>query len=139
MARKFTKGKQRAIVKALRAGEYAKAAAEAQGVDESTYYRWLQRGEAALKAADDDDEPVDAKELGYADFLVKVRRAEAEAEQAALRRVQSSEDWRATAWFLERRYPGRWAKRQSVDVTSKEQPIRTVEVVRTVRGRPGEI
>jgi len=69
MARKFTKGKQRAIVKALRAGEYAKAAAEAQGVDESTYYRWLQRGEAALKAADDDDEPVDAKELGYADFL----------------------------------------------------------------------
>jgi transposase len=137
MARKFTKGTQRAIVEALKAGEYAKVAAEAQGVDESTYYRWLQRGEAAAKAADN-GKPVDAKELGYADFLVKVRRAEAEAEQAALRRVQGSEDWRATAWFLERRYPGRWAKRQNVDVTTKEQPIRIVEVVRTVRASADE-
>lgn len=137
MARKFTKGTQRAIVKALKAGGYAKAAAEAQGVDESTYYRWLQRGEVATKAAENDG-PVDEKELAYADFLVKVRQAEAEAEQAALQRVQRSEDWRATAWFLERRYPGRWAKRQNLDVTSKDQPIRTVEVVRTVRASADE-
>jgi len=132
MTRKFTKRKQRAVVKALKAGEYAKVAAEAQGIDESTYYRWLQRGEAAIKASDN-GETMDAKELGYADFVVKVRQAEAEAEETALQRVQRSEDWRATAWFLERRYPGRWAKRQSLDVTSKEQPIRTVEVVRTVQ------
>ncbi len=137
MTRKFTKGKQRAILKALKAGEYAKVAAEAQGIDESTYYRWLQRGEAAMKAAGN-NEPVDTKEREYADFVVKVRQAEAEAEQAALHALQRSEDWRAMAWFLERRYPGRWAKRQSLDFTSKEQPIRTVEVVRTVRASADE-
>ena len=35
--------------------------------------------------------------------------------------------------YLERRHPGRWASRQNVDVTSNDEPIRAIEVVRTVR------
>ncbi len=131
VTRKFTRGNQKKILEYLRAGHYAKVAAARLGIDESTYYRWLQRGEATLKAAAA-GEPVAAKDRQYARFVERVREAEAEAEQTALRRVLRSEDWRATAWFLERRHPGRWARRQGVDVTSKGQPIRTVEVVRTV-------
>ncbi len=148
--RKFTGGKQRAIIKALKGGAYAKAAAEQNGIDESTYYRWLQRGEAALEAeaahleAEQADEaqmapPLpDKRELEYARFVEKVRAAETQAEAEALEKIRGADDWRAQAWFLERRQPGRWAKRENVDVTTKGQPIRTVVVTRTVREGDGE-
>jgi hypothetical protein len=100
--------------------------------------RWLQRGEAVLKAAEVESAvELPQRELEYARFVEKVRRAEAQAEQEALEKISGSADWRAQAWYLERRHPGRWAKRQNVDVTSKDQPIRTVEVVLR-RGDNGE-
>jgi len=34
------------IVSAIRAGNYAKIAAESAGISERTFYDWLQRGEA---------------------------------------------------------------------------------------------
>jgi DNA invertase Pin-like site-specific DNA recombinase len=59
------------IVKAFRAGNYAEAAARSAGIGASTYYRWLERGEA--------------EEVGIPrDLLEEVRRAEAEAEVHAV-------------------------------------------------------
>jgi hypothetical protein len=73
-------------------------------------------------------------------FFEAYRKAEATAEEKAIKAVQAAfpSDWRAAMTYLERRHPGRWAKRQNLDVTSKEQPIRTVEVVRTVRADGSE-
>jgi drug/metabolite transporter (DMT)-like permease len=51
VSRKFTRGNQKRILEHLRAGDYAKVAAGRVGIDESTYYRWLQRGEAARSYA----------------------------------------------------------------------------------------
>ena len=107
----------------MREGHYAKTAAATSGITEQTLYTWLRKGE----------DPEHYPE--HAAFLEAYRKAEATAEEKAIKAIQAAFpcDWRAAMTYLERRHPGRWAKRQNVDVTSKGQPIHTVEVVRTVR------
>jgi hypothetical protein len=41
---KLTANRQELIVSAIRIGNYARVAAEAAGIDESTLYRWMKRG-----------------------------------------------------------------------------------------------
>jgi hypothetical protein len=123
MSEKFTSRRKIAILRKMREGHYAKTAAETSGITEQTLYNWLKKG----------DDPERYPE--YAAFLEAYRKAEAVAEGRAIKAIQDAfpGDWRAAMTYLERRHPGRWAKRQNVDVTSKEQPITMVEVVRTVR------
>ncbi len=45
MTSKFTKKRRAAIIEALRAGNYAKAAAEHNGISEQTYHNWIKEGE----------------------------------------------------------------------------------------------
>jgi hypothetical protein len=59
----------------------------------------------------------------YYDFRVAVERAEAEAEVEAvaiLRSAMVEGDWRATVGFLERRYPSRWRRQQTTELTGAD-------------------
>jgi hypothetical protein len=98
--------RQERILDAIRAGSYAEPACRAAGIAESTYYRWLQRGEAEDRGI-------------YADFVQAVRCAEAEAEVKAVEVVQLKmlEDWRAAIAFLERRHPSRWRRQTSAEIS----------------------
>ena len=92
------------IVTAIRAGNYAEPAARSAGISPATYYRWLRRGQKAPSGI-------------YRDFCEEVRRAESDAEVhavAVIRRAMSG-DWRAAAHYLERRYPDRWRRRESLE------------------------
>lgn len=112
---KLTPELQERILKAVRAGNYAEAAARASGIAPSTYYRWLQRGSLEESGA-------------YRDFTEAVRQAEAEAEvhAVAILRRAMGEDWRAALAYLERRYPGRWRRHTSTELTGPDGgPIRT--------------
>jgi transposase len=112
---KLTPELQERIVKAVRAGNYAEAAARANGISASTYYRWLQRGALNDSGA-------------YRDFGEAVRQAEAEAEvhAVAILRRAMGEDWRAALAYLERRHPGRWRRHTSTELTGKDGgPLRT--------------
>jgi transposase len=128
MSEKFTSRRRNAILRKMREGHYAKTAAETSGITEQTLYNWLKKGE------DPERHPE------YAVFLEACRKAEATAEEKAIKAIQAAfpDDWRAAMTYLERRHPGRWSKRQNVDVTSEGQQIRTVEVVRTVRSNGNE-
>lgn len=109
----------------MREGHFARTAAETSAITEQTLYNWLRKGE------DPDHYPE------HAAFLEAYRRAEATAEERAIKAIQDAYpiDWRAAMTYLERSHPDRWARRQNVDVTSNGEPIRTIEVVRTVRAR----
>ena len=101
---KLTPEIQARIVTAIRAGNYAEPAARSAGISPATYYRWLRRGERAASGI-------------YRDFYEQVRRAESEAEVhavAVIRRAMG-DDWRAAAHYLERRYPDRWRRRESLE------------------------
>lgn len=107
---KLTEQKQRQFVKLLEAGNFREIVCRACGIGTSTFYRWLERG--ALE------------ESGiYHDFRVAVERAEAEAEieaVAVLRTAIIEGDWRATVGFLERRYPARWRRQQTTELTGAD-------------------
>ena len=97
---KLTDEVQEAICQSIRNGNYAKVAAEAAKVSETTFYRWLEEGEKA-------------KQGKKREFWESIKEAEAESEQNAVRVVQDAmpHDWKAAMTYLERRHPERWGKR----------------------------
>ena len=51
----------------------------------------------------------------YSEFSEAVKKARAEAEGAHIRNIKESVDngtWQASAWFLERSFPQKWANAQ---------------------------
>jgi hypothetical protein len=53
----------------------------------------------------------------YREFYEEVLRAEAEAEvhAVAVIRKKMPDEWRAAAHYLERRFPDRWRRRESIE------------------------
>lgn len=100
-----------ALLEALRAGNFRQTAARAAGITKRTLSRWLAKGEERPRSR-------------YGRFRIEVLRAEQDAEANALRVVITAgpADWRAAAWFLERKYPQRWARRdpQRLELTGKD-------------------
>lgn len=81
------------------AGNDTDVSAEAAGITKRTFYRWLERGEAA---ADGDE--------AFVAFVAAIGEARAVAEAARVEAIASSKSWQAHAWILERQYPERWSK-----------------------------
>jgi hypothetical protein len=103
-----------AIVECVRAGNYANVSAAAAGIHKTTYFAWMNRGEAASEALSRGD-PVEDSELAFADFHDRVRQAEAEAEMAAVASVREAKGgWQAHMTYLERRFPARWRRMDGI-------------------------
>lgn len=91
----------------LEAGAYRGQAITAAGLAERTVMRWLEIGRDEAQRAEDEDLPL----TFYRHFWQAVVRAEVVPEMRALhtiRRAGERGGWRASAWFLERRYPDVW-------------------------------
>ena len=89
----------------IAAGFSYSASAKLAGIAESTFFRWRAMGQ--LEGAEDI----------YKIFYIEVEEASAFSEAEALQLVRSSaikeRNWRAAAWFLERRFPEKYQKRSS--------------------------
>lgn len=113
MKTKLTPQLQEKIIKYIKAGNYIKIACKAVGIDETTYYRWIEKGKKG-------EEP-------YCKFYKSIKKARAEAEVYMVSRVVSvaKENWQAAMTWLERSFPERWAKREYVGGTG-DRPIEIV-------------
>ena len=99
---KYTPETAEKIVAALRAGNTLKDSALYVGIDEKTLANWRRR---------------------YSDFSDRLARAEAEAtvkHVAAIARAAQDGDWRAAAWWLERRHSAEWRERKEQQITGKD-------------------
>ena len=85
------------------------AAARSAGVSESTFHRWMSRGEQEQSGP-------------FRAFREAVVLAESEAEvyAVAILRRAMPEDWRAALAYLERRHPSRWRRQQTTELTGKD-------------------
>jgi hypothetical protein len=93
-----------ALCDALERGCTRKDAAALAGIAESTLFQWL--------AAGRDDEA-----HRFVELLQAVEHAEAQASQVAvgtIRTAMDKGDWKAAAWWLERRRRRTWGKPQVV-------------------------
>ena len=105
---KCTEEARRKILWALRLGNYRVAAAEYAGVSDRTLCAWLAKGR-------------DEEEGLYADFYRDVLEAERAAEIRALGVIQQAaqKDWKAAAWFLERKFPERYCTRAAIFIAKR--------------------
>ena len=98
------------IVERLRTGAFIDTAAQAAGVHRATLHRWMERGRKAKRGR-------------YHDFLAAVTTAQAESEMRDNLYIAKAavEDWRAAAWRLERRWPGRYGPRVQLLVQQEQE------------------
>lgn len=101
----MTDEKIEAILRTVRLGLHPDRAAMAHGVNPGTMRQHKRRNP---------------------EFVTAIKEAEAAAEQGFLGRIlkHTEKQWTAAAWMLERRWPERWAKREVVIDTTKEDATR---------------
>ncbi len=119
---KLTAELAKQIAGLISAGHYGEVAAQMSGISERTYYDWLARGAAALKAAEASGEDVPASEAPFASFASGVYVAKGLAEARFLKVVtdaaldEETPNLQAAQWLLERTRPERFGRRDTVKV-----------------------
>lgn len=100
---KCTPEVQAIFVEAFEAGHSDVMACEAAGIDDATFYRWLERG-ATGKAP-------------YREFREGIKKAKLVAKQSMVQTILAAASdpkyWTAAAWWLERRFPAEWGKKEA--------------------------
>jgi len=92
-------------VKYLEAGNYQTHVAQALGVSHETWFRWLREGQQ------------EGKGIKY-EFYEAVKKAEARAaiRNVAIIQRAAQDNWQAAAWWLERKFPEEWGRKDKYNV-----------------------
>src|SRR5580658_5839288 len=112
---KLTPDIQEKILTVIKLGAYRTAACDFAGISPETLRNWMRRGE-------------NEGEGPYVEFAAAIKQAEASACLKALGTIRTAMEsqWQAAAWFLERKRPKEWGKRERHELTGKDGgPIRT--------------
>lgn len=99
------------ILGRIAAGDFRYQAAQACSITDRTLRNWIERGQTNVEAVDkaehDGAAPVEID--AYGEFFLEFMATEANVEAAALNYIREDPDWRARAWYLERRKPREYA------------------------------
>ena len=97
---KLTPEVHEAIVDGINAGLTFRLSCARAGVTPATFYRWLEKGEAAQGGV-------------FKEFCDTVSRARADSALRLVSQItlQAPTDWRAAAFILERRFPDDYGRR----------------------------
>ena len=115
---KLTPALQTRIVELIRGGSFSAQAAAACGISESTYYSWTKSGRAA-EAKQQEGLKLSQADKRYLEFLKAIKEAEAQSEARNVMLIQKAANngtWQAAAWYLERKFGSRWAKKDVHEV-----------------------
>ncbi len=140
---KLTPEAQELIVNAVRAGTYLETAAALAGVCKDTLHEWLKRGAnsksgihkrfsdsvaQALAESEHDDASVIRKAAAGYDV---VKQKVVAGPDGTVTTVEKTHEfsWQAAAWRLERRFPQRWGRRESLELTG--DPEKPIEIKQT--------
>ena len=105
---KLTTARAKRICDALAVGATLQSAAEYAGIHRDTLRHWIQKGERMHRGI-------------YARLAEDVYEAQGRAKVAALAtiaRASKDGDWKAAAWFLERREPEGYGRQDKLDVSA---------------------
>lgn len=103
---KFTEETRAKILECIRAGNFREVAARAAGVGKSTFHHWMQ-----------------SEDERFADFQAEVEAAEQDAEVAMVGIVvaAAATDPKHAQWWLERKHPERWGRKDAHRVDLKSE------------------
>jgi transposase len=137
---KLTEATQQELYNTIAAGNTHETACALAGIATSTFYDWLSKGEKA-------------KSGKMRDFYELMKKGEALAEAKRIEIIRKAgegkgvfeekPDWKAAAWYLERRYPEKWGRRHlsadlnhSGEVTEVKEERHRIEVEHTLQQDP---
>ena len=105
---KLTPEVEERIVSSIKSGNFRNTAAKWAGIDERTLRRWMRAGSKSRKGP-------------FKDFVRRVLEAEKAAEMRCVALVMkaASGDAKHAEWWLERKYPQRWGRKERHEVTGK--------------------
>jgi len=106
---KLTQEMHDAILKCIIAGLSYRYTCDYVGISENTFMEWRRTGEA-------DEEK--GENTIYSRLFREVKKAESSAILMRLKNINdaSKESWQAAAWFLERKYPDDFGKKEKHDL-----------------------
>ncbi len=116
---KLTPQVQARIVQAIVGGNDITVAAAYAGIHKAQFYRWLEKGEQQQQGI-------------YRAFRDAIQKAQADAETrnvALIAKAAQEGTWTAAAWWLERKYPERWGRKERHEVTGKDGKDLVIRVV----------
>ena len=96
-------------------GHYAVVVCTYLGIDESTFYKWINKAKQDIEAN---------KKSIYVEFFQSINEAEAKAEMRHLQNIAKSATdgtWQASAWLLERKHKNRWSNKQEIQLSGDEE------------------
>ncbi len=102
----------RVITNVIAKGGSDKAAYEAVGIGETTFYAWLKKGEVARRS--------DSVYREFWEGLTRARSLHQMYHLGTINAAADKGDWRASAWILERRYPDVYGK-QHLEIKGQHQ------------------
>lgn len=125
---KFTPQNAAQFVEIVRRGNFRENACAQIGITPQTMRSWLRAASTGY---------LERRQLEQAErdiYIAWVREldcAEAEAEDLMVTALRTAgiKDWRAAAWYLERRGPKRWGFKAQVEVSLQEELQRVLDVV----------
>jgi transposase-like protein len=103
---KLTPELQAEIIYLLKIGNFVETLCNFVGINKSTYYDWMKKGEESTHPRN--------KYKIFQEAVVQVM-AQSEAMNVAIITKLSKYDWRAAAWILSRRHPDKWGKKKYED------------------------
>ena len=99
---KYTYELSQVITKAVEEGSSLENASKLAGISRPTIYAWKKK---------------------YKGFAKRLEEALARQEINLVSCIYNSDDWRAQAFLLERRFPDRWSKNRKVEVNRSEVEV----------------
>lgn len=101
----------------IKSGNYPETAAALAGIHRATFYRWIKKGNQHKTGL-------------HREFCDRIKEAEAYAQGAAVERIRAAGDknWQALAWWLERKFPELWGRRQRVELEHSGEIKQEVKV-----------
>jgi hypothetical protein len=130
------------LIQLIGNGNYIGTACQAVGIHRSTFENWCDNAKRVDDYLDNNSiyiEDIDAFDVSqlpddiqklyiYFRMFYRLKRAEAEAEAKHVGNLMAAgsagpQFWAASATYLERKHPDRWAKRDAIDISVKDSQV----------------
>ncbi len=106
---KYTFELSKIITSAIEKGSSFEEASRLAGISRPTIYAWKKK---------------------YSGFADRLDQAVARQEISLVNQIIQSDDWRAKAFILERRFPDRWSKNRAIEINRTDVESKLSEIQR---------
>ena len=115
---KLTPELQQEFIAAIESGLTNKSACDYVGIDESTFYSWLNIARKAELEAAENGTKIPKNIKPFSEFSKSLKKAEARFKAYHCKNIKRAGDegaWQASAWLLERKFPEEYGKNRCFD------------------------